>query len=189
MNQRLLTQMLMQAAPAVLSALKGAHMMPGETANIENALQNGADPGVMGDQFNEIAARRKSLTDGWDTPMSDTMNVYELNRLYDTAPQAFPSQSATTGDYLADLAGLAKTPEVQNAVNGTLTETPAAMLDWPLTNAMEASSGILPDADNIPAGYENYMSKLYGASKKYPAASSADTMLAALLDQASKKSK
>lgn len=188
MNQQLLMA-LMQGAPAILSALKGAHMMPGETANIENALQNGADPGVMGDQFNEIAARRKSLTDGWDTPMSDTMNVYELNKLYDTAPQAFPSQSATTGDYLADLVGLAKTPEVQNAVSGTLTETPAAMLDWPLTNAMEASSGILPDADNIPAGYENYMSKLYGATKKYPAASSADTMLAALLDQVSKKAR
>lgn len=197
MNQQLLMA-LMQGAPAILSALKGAHMMPGDTANIENAVQNGADLGVMNDQFDEIAARRKSLTDGWDTPMSDTMNVYELNKLYDTEAQPFPSQSATADDLMTDLVNNADVSKISTAESQLLAqlnnpEVRAFMQGTPasaLTDMQaEIVDGRIPLSDytapdGVPAGFNTDIPNQFGKRKtKYPAALSASSMLGALAQQ------
>lgn len=186
MNKQALASVLMQMAPQVLSALKGAYTMPDERAVLENAVQNGADPGLMGEQFNEIAAKRKRLTDGWDTPMSDTMNVNDLVNLYDTSAQAFPSQNATVREYFTEALAHADDADAQQRLSQALASPYA---DDPAYNRLAFTEALYDSvagdaSDVVPAGYDGR--KGFRPGNKYRAAESADVMLNALWDAAEK---
>lgn len=183
MNKQILTAALMQMAPQVLSALKGAYTTPDERAILANAVQNGADPGLMGDQFDEIAAKRKALTDGWDTPMSDTMNVNDLVKLYDTtAAQGFPSQNVSARDYITD--ALSRTTDPHEQIDLVRAQnSPGA--DMQVSDVFGLADRFDDWPDYVPAGID--YSKNYRPSNKYRAAESADVMLDALWNAAAKQ--
>lgn len=190
MNKQLLAAMFRQVAPQILPALKGAHMMPGDTDAVELALQNGADPGLMGDQFNEIAARRKALNDGRDTPMSDTMNIYELNKLYDTTAQKFPSMEGNALDFIEDLRSnvneenlmpvdkgqldtldsLLENPQVRAAGANMPIQTMVDTFTTPLNSKADPSERLASGLDMDPLG------QLGKRKLKYPATMSALSM-------------
>lgn len=197
MNQQLLMA-LMQGAPALLNALKSTTMRPGTTENLVDAARNGADLGLMDEQFTDLVSSNAGTVAGWHPDNANAYNVAMLNRLYDTTPQDFPSFRATAGDVLTDLVSNADTSRLsaQDRQNLEVLYNDSDMQDTLESTAMHrvlnqmesvvdapgVSNYKIPDT--VPAGFSADIPNQLGKRKtKYPAAVSANSMLDALAQQ------